>query len=69
VVVGWNAIGFKSIAANAANDYLNAMDGKYTRIYYFEDGAYFSIPSPYDDNMEPGLGYWVSFTEDGTIYP
>jgi hypothetical protein len=70
VEVGWNMVGFKSTAADmAANVYLNAMDGKYTRIYGYDagDGAYFSLP--FANLMVPGLGYWVSFTEAGIIYP
>ena len=68
---GWNMVGFKSTANMAANVYLNAMDGKYTRIYGYNagTGAFFAISSPFTGNMVPGLGYWVSFTDDGTIYP
>jgi hypothetical protein len=71
VVTGWNMVGFKSTADVSAVDYLNAMDGKYTRIYGFESGAWFPIPPPAyaAPQMKPGLGYWVSFTEDGAIYP
>gem|GEM_PF-1433090 len=71
VVAGWNMVGFKSIADMSAVDYLNAMAGKYTRIYGFENGAWFTIPPPNYNNplMKPGLGYWVSFTQDGDIYP
>jgi hypothetical protein len=73
VVTGWNMVGFKSIPWNANNvtakDYLAGTE--YVRIYGFENGAWFFIPGPdYDDpKMEPGLGYWVAFTEPGTIYP
>ena len=70
VVAGWNMVGFKSIASNVtAKDYL---DGTfYVRIYLFKNGVWDLIPGPdYDDpKMEPGLGYWVAFTEPGTIYP
>ena len=73
VVAGWNMVGFKSIPWNANNvtakDYL---DGTvYVRIYGYENGVWFFIPAPNYDNpkMKPGLGYWVAFTEPGTIYP
>jgi len=73
VVAGWNMVGFKSIPWNATNvtaeDYLAGTDP--VRIYGFENGSWFFISGPpYDDpKMEPGLGYWVAFTEPGTIYP
>ena len=71
VVAGWNMVGFKSTVDMSAVDYLNAMAGKYTRIYGFVQGAWFTIPPPAYavPQMIPGLGYWVSFTEDGAIYP
>jgi len=66
VVVGWNMVGFKSTATNVtAEDYLDGTE--YVRIYWFENGGWFSLaPS---QNMTPGLGYWVAFTAPGTIYP
>jgi len=70
VVVGWNMVGFKSTATNVtATDYLAGTE--YVRIYGFKNGAWFLISGPPFDNpkMEPGLGYWVAFTEPGTIYP
>ena len=70
VVAGWNMVGFKSTATNVtAEDYLAGTE--YVRIYGFKNGAWFTIPGPtYDDpKMEPGRGYWVAFTEPGTIYP
>jgi nitrogen fixation protein len=73
VVVGWNMVGFKSIPWNANNvtakDYLEGT--KYVRIYFFESGTWFLIAGPDYNNpkMKPGLGYWVAFTEPGTIYP
>jgi hypothetical protein len=70
VVVGWNMVGFKSTATNVtAQDYLAGTDP--VRIYGFENGAWFFIPGPPYNNpkMKPGLGYWVAFTEPGTIYP
>lgn len=70
VVTGWNMVGFKSTATNVtAEDYLAGTE--YVRIYGFENGTWFFIPGPPYDNpvMKPGLGYWVAFTEPGTIYP
>jgi hypothetical protein len=70
VVVGWNMVGFKSTATNVtATDYLAGTE--YVRIYGFKNGAWFLISGPPFDSpkMEPGLGYWVAFTEPGTIYP
>jgi len=69
VLVGWNMVAFKSTTANVpATDYLGGTE--YVRIYRFENGAWFFIPGPpYEDPMEPGLGYWVALTEPGTIYP
>ena len=68
VVAGWNMVGFKSTATNiTAEDYLDGTD--YVRIYWFEDGTWFTIPKPDEYMMEPGLGYWVAFTLPGTIYP
>jgi len=70
VVVGWNMVGFKSTASNVtAADYLDGTEC--VRIYYFENGTWKLIPGPSYDNpkMKPGLGYWVAFTEPGTIYP
>jgi len=69
VVVGWNMVGFKSTATNVtAQTYLAGTE--YVRIYYFNNGAWFFIPGPsYNTTMVPGLGYWVAFTEPGTIYP
>jgi hypothetical protein len=68
VVVGWNMVGFKSTANVTAATYLDGTE--YVRIYGFENGNWFTIPGPYEDpKMEPGLGYWVAFTEPGTIYP
>ena len=69
VVVGWNMVGFKSIDNATAAGYLDGT--KYVRIYGYKNGEWFLIPGPDYNNpeMEPGLGYWVAFTERGTIYP
>jgi len=69
VVVGWNMVGFKSTNNATAENYLTGTDP--VRIYGFENGAWFFISGPPYNNpqMKPGLGYWVAFTEPGTIYP
>jgi hypothetical protein len=69
VVTGWNMVGFKSTANNVtAKEYLAGTE--YVRIYYFKNSAWYTIPGPsYNTTMVPGLGYWVAFTEPGTIYP
>jgi hypothetical protein len=69
VVAGWNMVGVKSTNNVTALDYLYGTD--YVRIYGFKDGAWFTIPGPNYNTPEmvPGLGYWVAFTEPGTIYP
>jgi uncharacterized repeat protein (TIGR01451 family) len=67
VVPGWNMVGFKSTTARTAGDYLLACVGKCTRIYGMVNGAYFVLQP--GENMVPGLGYWISFTANGTIFP
>ena len=68
VVVGWNMIGFKSTNNATAEDYLYGTE--VARIYWFKNGTWHTIPGPdYTGDMEPGRGYWVAFTEPGTIYP
>jgi hypothetical protein len=41
----------------------------YVRTYGFDlgQGGWFSLVD--GEEMEPGLGYWVAFSEPGTIYP
>ena len=67
VVEGWNMIGFRSMNPMKAEEYL--MGTEYVRIYGFDldQGGWFSLP--YSNNMTPDLGYWIAFSEEGTIYP
>jgi len=65
VVEGWNMVGFQSTGPMLAKDYFEGT--ALVRVYKFESGAW-SIVQP-TQNMEPGLGYWVAFSEPGTIYP
>lgn len=62
---GWNMVGFQSITEMDAQDYLEGTD--LVRIYRFKNGAW-SIVQP-EVKLEPGLGYWMAFSEPGTIYP
>ncbi len=66
VAFGWNMVGFKSTVEKSANEYLAAMAGKYILTYGF-DAAWFTLAPA--NNMVPGLGYWVYFTEGGEIVP
>lgn len=66
VVEGWNLIGFKSTTPRTADDYLLAIDGKYTIVRGY-DGSYTDIAA--GQNLDPGYGYWISMTEPGVIYP
>jgi len=67
VSVGWNLVGFKSTSPMAAGDYLNAMAGKWVRMYGYANGMYTAVQS--DDMMVSGKGYWLAAIAAGTIYP
>jgi hypothetical protein len=71
VVEGWNMIGFKSMYPMPANEYLAGTDS--VRVYGFNltQGGWFSLSLSEDDGgeMKRGLGYWVAFSDEGTIYP
>jgi hypothetical protein len=63
---GWNMVGFKSRSTNTTvEDYLQGT--KWVRVLEFKDGAWTSLLK--GAYMTPGLGYWVAFSEPGTIYP
>ncbi|TET73619.1 MAG: hypothetical protein E3J42_06910 [Dehalococcoidia bacterium] len=67
VVEGWNMLGFKSMEPIHAGVYLEGTE--WVRIYGFDlaQGGWFPLVAT--DNMTPGLGYWVAFSQAGTIYP
>ena len=67
VVEGWNMVGFRAMEAMKAEEYLKGTDC--VRIYGFDlnQGGWFSLAD--DGYMEPGLGYWIAFSDAGTIYP
>lgn len=76
VCKGWNLIGFKSVTAKPASEYLTGIEygDNYIIIYSYKNGAY-SVIQP-DDQFEPGLGYWIAIKdtgrwpdEEGTIFP
>lgn len=67
VVEGWNMLGFKSMELIQAGVYLEGTE--WVRIYGFDllQGGWFPLVAT--DDMTPGLGYWVAFSQAGTIYP
>ena len=70
VYKGWNLIGFKSINSMPAEDYLASLDLNTVKaIIKFDPytGKYYTIGLSAE--MEPGYGYWLYVTEDGTIEP
>jgi len=68
VVKGWNMVGFRSMVEMNADDYLKNTD--YVRILGFDrDRGWFNVGPGKVEKLEPGLGYWVAFSEPGTIYP
>jgi hypothetical protein len=67
VSIGWNLIGFKSTTPMAAGEYLNAIEGQWTRIYGFANGSYAALQA--GGMMMPGYGYWLAVNAAGTIYP
>ena len=74
VFVGWNMVGFKSMAPVLAGTYLSALD-EWTRLYGFDAAGnqYFTVRS--DQQMQPKAGYWLAIPGltigqfAGTIYP
>lgn len=73
VFEGWNMIGFKSTSSMHHTSYLYNIAGDYSVLWGWDAGAqeYFSVYplGEHDGNMEPGHGYWLWATADGTIVP
>jgi len=71
VYEGWNLIGFKAVDAGAAEDYLGtSVTNISERMYgYNAAGSYYVRVDIEADNLEPGQGYWLAVSADGTIYP
>ncbi len=67
VVEGWNLIGFKSCSSRIASDYLAGLEGHYSSIYGYDNGAPFLVAP--GQAFSPGHGYWLAATEAGIIYP
>lgn len=71
VVTGWNMIGLKSTTPVAHGGYLLNVAGDYSVLYGFDTGANsWDSVYPLGDNggmMEPGKGYWIFMTSNGTI--
>jgi hypothetical protein len=68
---GWNLIGFKSVDVMAADDYFGAaVTDIVVRMYGYDvaGGVYTTILVAVD-NLQPGQGYWLAVSDDGTIYP
>ncbi len=67
LVVGWNLIGFKETDDMPAEDYLGTAADACNRIWAYYDGSYKGLELT--DDMEPGKGYWIAMSAEGTIYP
>jgi len=67
VVPGWNLIGYKEIVSENVSTYLSGVD--YIRVYSFDASTQtYTVLQP-NQNMVPGLGYWVAVKTEGWIYP
>ena len=71
VYEGWNLIGFKSVAPFKAEDYLGtAVMLAFERMYGYDVAAVIYTPiQPDVTELQPGQGYWLAVSADGTIYP
>jgi len=70
VYEGWNLIGFKSVGTDTATDYLGSVVDTMQRLYgYNAVGDYYITLQDDDGDLEPGQGYWLAVSADGTIYP
>jgi hypothetical protein len=58
-------IGFKSTVTQKAPDYLAGTS--FVRGWQYIEGNWSSV-SP-DTILQPGTGYWITFTASGVIYP
>ena len=70
VSIGYNLIGFKSVAVMDNSVYLtrSARPYRLPPIYWKQTGVWKQLSLETDD-MTPGFGYWVYFTAAGTITP
>jgi hypothetical protein len=71
VAVGWNLIGFHSVAGQTASAYLSALTANgvptWAKMWGYANGAW--SPVGVNGTMNPGQGYWLAVTAAGTIYP
>ncbi len=68
VYPGWNLIGFKGARSMTRADYLGSVDSIIDVAYGFKHpGGYYPVAS--GDDLDPGLGYWIAVTREGTISP
>jgi hypothetical protein len=71
VGVGWNLIGFHSVAGQTAGDYLSALTANgvptWAKMWGYANGQW--SPVGVNGTMNPGQGYWLAVTAAGTIYP
>jgi uncharacterized repeat protein (TIGR01451 family) len=71
LVEGWNAIGVTKVQPIAASVYLAAVADDYHIVYGYDAATdlYFQVGTPGHEFMQPGLGYWIAMTDEGTVYP
>ena len=75
VFVGWNLIGFSSTTSMSPESYLATIAGTYNPIYGWDAEGQtwlWYVPGNLSSTlttMEPGYGYWLLATADGTIVP
>lgn len=70
VFEGWNHIGFRSITPMPVEEYLgDTIMDIFLLMWRFDaaEGIWFRVLL--GDNLEPGRGYWLSLSGNGTIYP
>lgn len=72
VYEGWNLVGFKSLdVSTTAQAYLGpAVTATFEAMYgYNAAGGVYTVIQLATPNLEPGQGYWLAVSADGTIYP
>jgi len=70
VYEGWNLVGFKSLSASTAEAYLGgAVTLTFEAMYGYDAAGGVYAVIQLDTNLEPGQGYWLAVSADGTIYP
>jgi hypothetical protein len=70
VYEGWNLIGFKSVDAKKAEEYIGAaVSAIFERMYGYDADGVFYILITLATDLQPGQAYWLAVSADGTIYP